>query len=85
MRKVVSVSPLEGRKVSVVFSDGVSGSFDVTPYVARSEFFRRLEDDDYFRQVRVFFTGIGWPEGHDLGPDTIMAGLEVRPAADVTG
>lgn len=75
MKKVTSVRPLDGKKVAVVFSDGVSGVFDVSPYI-RSEFFKRLEDDDYFRQVRLFFTGIGWPEGQDLGPDTIEADLQ---------
>ncbi|MEI6205630.1 MAG: hypothetical protein WCP20_02485 [Desulfuromonadales bacterium] len=54
MKKIISVSPLEGKKVAVVFSDGISGVFDVAPYI-RSEFFKRLEDDAYFRQVRLFF------------------------------
>jgi hypothetical protein len=75
MKKVTSVKPLDGKKVAIVFSDGVSGIFDVSPYI-RSEFFKRLEDDEYFKQVRLFFTGIGWPEGQDLGPDTIEADLQ---------
>ncbi|HXE98306.1 MAG TPA: DUF2442 domain-containing protein [Dongiaceae bacterium] len=75
MKKVTSVKPLEGKKVAVVFSDGVAGIFDVAPYI-KSEFFKHLEDDDYFKQVRLFFTGIGWPEGQDLGPDTIEADLQ---------
>jgi len=75
MKKIISVSPLEGKKVAVVFSDGISGIFDVAPYI-RSEFFKRLEDDSYFNQVRLFFSGIGWPDGQDLGPDTIEADLQ---------
>jgi len=74
MKKIVQVAPLEGKKVSVVFSDGESGIFDVAPYI-RSDFFNRLQDDNYFRQVRLFFTGIGWPDGQDIGPDTIEAEL----------
>lgn len=74
MKKIVQVAPLEGKKVSVVFSDGVSGIFDVSPYI-RSDFFNRLQDDTYFRQVHIYFTGIGWPEGQDIGPDTIEAEL----------
>lgn len=74
MKKIIQVSPLEGKKVSVVFSDGMSGVFDVAPYI-RSDFFKRLLDDNYFNQVRLFFTGIGWPEGQDIGPDTIEAEL----------
>jgi hypothetical protein len=75
MKKVTSVKPLDGKKVAIVFSDGLSGIFDVSPYI-RSEFFKRLEDAEYFKQVRLFFTGIGWPEGQDLGPDTIEADLQ---------
>ena len=75
MKRITSVKPLEGKKLAVVFSDGVSGVFDVSPYI-RSDFFKRLEDDDYFKQVRLFFTGIGWPEGQDVGPDTIEADLQ---------
>jgi hypothetical protein len=77
MKKIVSVQPLENMTVSVVFSDGSSGVFNVAPYI-RSEFFKRLEDESYFRQVRIFFGGIGWPDGQDLGPDTIYA--ELQPA-----
>ena len=75
MNKVVSVSPLDDKKVAVVFSDGKSGIFDVAPYI-KSEFFQPLNDENYFKQVRLFFTGIGWPEGQDLGPDTIAAELQ---------
>ncbi|MBI4764259.1 MAG: DUF2442 domain-containing protein [Deltaproteobacteria bacterium] len=76
MKKVISVKPLEGKKINVVFSDGLSGVFDVSPNL-KSDFFKRLEDENYFKQVRLFFTGIGWPEGQDLGPDTIAAELQI--------
>jgi hypothetical protein len=75
MDKIISVSPLENKRVAVVFADGRSGIFDVAPYI-RSDFFRHLDDDNYFKQVHLFFTGIGWPEGQDLGPDTIAAELQ---------
>ena len=80
MNKIISVNPLENKKVEVVFADGMSGLFDVAPYI-KSDFFKRLDDDNYFRQVSLFFTGIGWPEGQDLGPDTIAA--ELQPRADM--
>ena len=76
MKKVISVKPIKEKKVEVVFSDGVYGIFDVNPYI-RGDFFKRLEDEEYFKQVGLFFSGIGWPEGQDLGPDTIEAELQV--------
>lgn len=75
MNKIISVDPLENKKVAVVFADGKSGVFDVSPYI-KSDFFKQLNDDNYFKQVRLFFTGIGWPEGQDLGPDTIAHDLQ---------
>ena len=75
MNKIISVNPLDDKKIAVVFADGKSGVFDVAPYI-KSDFFKRLNDDSYFRQVSLFFTGIGWPEGQDLGPDTIAAELK---------
>lgn len=75
MNKVISVKPLEGKKIAVVFADGKSGVFDVAPYI-KSDFFQRLNDESYFKQVGLFFTGIGWPDGQDLGPDTIAAELQ---------
>jgi hypothetical protein len=74
MDKVVSVRPEVNGRVFVEMADGRRGLFDVTPYM-RGEFFKELENEAYFRQVRVFFRGIGWPNGQDLGPDTIAAEL----------
>lgn len=74
MNRVVSVRPDANGRVYVEMADGRRGFFDVTPYM-RSEFFAELANDAYFRQVRVFFGGIGWPNGQDLGPDTIAAEL----------
>jgi hypothetical protein len=75
MNKVIRALPLAGGYLEVELADGRRGLFDVTPYMT-SEFFVALKQDDYFRQVRLFFAGVGWPEGQDLGPDTIAAGLQ---------
>jgi len=74
MRKVTHVASLPNRMIAVEFADGLKGKFNVSPYI-RSDFFKKLEDDVYFSQVRIFFGGVGWPEGQDLGPDTIAADL----------
>ena len=61
--------------MGVEMTDGRCGEFDVRPYMG-STFFRSLESPDYFQQVRIVFRGIGWPEGQDIGHDTIAAELE---------
>ena len=80
MNKVIRVKPLLDGKVFVEMADGHSGEFDVKPYMG-SEFFRALKDEIYFNQVHLVFSGIGWPNGQDLGPDTIAVELvAVEPA-----
>lgn len=74
MNKVVTVRPLLHQHLFVEMADGQCGEFDMSPYL-ESQFFAALKDDFYFKQVAVFFHGVGWPDGQDIGPDTIAAGL----------
>ena len=76
MDKIVSVSAIADGCLKVTFSDGRTGEFDVKPFM-RSEFFAALRDQEYFAQVGLFFSGVQWPGGQDLGPDTISAQLLV--------
>ena len=80
MNKIIQAQPLPGGYLRVEFADGRRGYFDVKPYMA-SDFFAALQQEAYFRQVRLFFAGVGWPEGQDLGPDTIAAGLQASEPA----
>jgi hypothetical protein len=75
MRKIIHVAPVTDKKLAIKYADGETGIFDVKPYI-KSEFFMSLADDEYFKQVGLFFGGISWPEGQDLGPDTIAAELQ---------
>ena len=77
MDKVMRVKPLLDGKVYVEMSNGRCGEFDVRPYM-ESTFFRHLQDESYFNQVKPVFSGIGWPDGQDLGPDTIAAELLLK-------
>ncbi len=76
MNKVIKVAPLPDGQVFVEMQDGRCGEFDVKPFM-RSDFFAALHAPAYFDRVGIFFAVIGWPEGQDLGPDTVAAGLRV--------
>jgi hypothetical protein len=76
MNKVANVYSLPHGHLYIELSDGRCGEFDMTPYM-ESTFFSALKNDDYFKQVRIFFQGVGWPDGQDIGPDTIAAELKV--------
>ena len=80
MNKVVKAAALPGGRLQVVLQDGRCGEFDVTPYM-NSGFFTQLKDEAYFAKVGLFFAGVGWPDGQDLGPDTIAANLQVMQSA----
>jgi hypothetical protein len=76
MNKVIKVAPLLGGYLQVELQDGRCGEFDVNPYMT-SDFFSPLKSEAYFQKVGLFFNGIGWPDGQDLGPDTVAAHLRV--------
>lgn len=71
MDKITKVVPLDDFLLDIVTSSGVSGIFDVKPYM-RGSAFRELENPSYFKQVRPAHHGILWPHGQDLSSDTII-------------
>ena len=68
---VLSVAPLKDYRLAVSLSNGKKGVFDVKPLLARPGLFRALRNRRYFSQVRIFFTGVGWPNGVDISPFAI--------------
>ena len=75
MNKVVKAFPLPDGFLQVEMQDGRCGEFDVKPYM-NSDFFAALKNESYFQTVCLFFAGVGWPGGQDLGPDTVAANLK---------
>jgi hypothetical protein len=82
MIAVIKVIPLKDSLLQVTMSDGREGIFNILPYCT-SDYFKEILHDDYFRQVRLFFQGIGWPNGQDIGPDTIANDLVPAEALKV--
>jgi hypothetical protein len=76
MNRVVKAIPMPDGHLQVEMQDGRCGEFDVKPYM-NSEFFAPLKNDSYFQTVGLFFAGVGWPDGQDLGPDTVVANLKL--------
>jgi hypothetical protein len=76
LSKVIDVWPFDHGHLSVTLASGVRGKLDMKPSMWPAVF-RELEEEAYFRHVGLFFDGIGWPNGQDLGPDTIVAEMQV--------
>ena len=71
MDKITKAIPLEDYRIEILTSNGVSGIFDVKPYLNGSAF-KELVNESYFRTVRPAHHGITWPHGQDFSADTII-------------
>lgn len=71
MDKIVKAAPLDDYRIEIKTSSGVSGIFDVKPYLGGSAF-KELLDESYFRMVRPTHHGIAWPHEQDFSADTVI-------------
>ena len=71
MEKIIKAIPLENYRIEIQTSTGISGVFDVKPYLHGSAF-QELLDESYFRLVRPSHYGISWPHEQDFSSDTII-------------
>ena len=60
MDKLLKAVPLDDYRVEILTSSGISGIFDVKPYLKGSAF-KELADESYFRMVRPVHHGIAAP------------------------
>jgi hypothetical protein len=79
MPKIISVCPLDGYRLEVVFDDGTQGVVSLHDRLF-GPMFEPLRDAALFRQVFVDdFGAIVWPNGADLAPDAIHERLRAAP------
>lgn len=71
MDKIVKAIPLDDYKIEISTSSGVSGIFDVKPYL-KGGAFKELIDEPYFKLVRPAHHGISWPHEQDFSSNTII-------------
>ena len=71
MDEIVQATPLENYTIWIKSSSGVTGIFDVKPYLKGSAF-EELKNKARFNLVRPAHYGIAWPGGQDFSSDTII-------------
>ena len=71
--QVISVEPQAEHKVLLTFDNKEVRTFDMSSYIDRSSFFKQLEDEEYFKTVRVSLGSIQWKNGQDLSPHTLYS------------
>jgi hypothetical protein len=66
--KILSVKPLENRRLLVGFSNGVNKIYDCQPLIEKFEPFKALENEVFFKQVKADPGGYGisWNDKVDL-------------------
>ena len=74
--EIIEFAIIKDKKIYVKFADGKSGLFDMAGYI-KSDFFKQLEKETYFRRAFLEFGVITWPNGQDISPSTIE--LELVP------
>lgn len=75
MDKIIKAVPLENYQIEILTSSGISGVFDVKPYLGGGAF-KELMNESYFRMVRPARHGIAWPHEQDFSADTIIWDIE---------
>lgn len=72
---IIKVNCLDGYRLEITFEDGVEGIVDIKEAISFDGVFEPLQDEDFFRQVKVNSdTGtIEWPNGVDLDPVVLYA------------
>ncbi len=75
MDTILKATPLDNFKINVLTSSGISGVFDVKPYLKGSAF-KELYNRSYFCLVRPAHHGIMWPNEQDISSDTIIYDIQ---------
>jgi len=68
--RVVNVTANDDYTLTLTFSNGEVGLFDVTPYLNKGVF-QELQDKSYFKLARVALGTVQWPHEQDFCPDTL--------------
>lgn len=68
--EVAYAEPLPQHKLKIRFKNDEEKEFDVTPFLDKG-IFNELKDESYFKQVRVAFGAVEWPNEQDFSKDTL--------------
>lgn len=86
MIKISAISPLEGYRLDLTFSDGSRGIADLSAMVAREgSMVAPLKDPAYFARVFLEAGAPTWPNGFDLAPWALHEELDAAGLLDKSG
>ncbi len=76
--RVAEVEALPGFRLRVRFNDGTAGCVEMEKFVKSNAagVFAKLRDERLFRQARVSFVAVTWPDDLDLAPDAMHCAIK---------
>ena len=77
---VKAVAALPNHFLHIELADGRVGLFDMGPHLGQPGL-EALRSPAYFAKVRVLFGAPTWPDGEDVSPFTISAGIQLTASA----
>jgi len=80
--KVLSVKPLPGYQLNVVFDDAVSGTIDLKNFIDKG-IFSVLKDEQAFNKVYTNDYSIAWSEELEIDALTIYAEISGKKPGDL--
>lgn len=81
--RVESVTTTEDYQLIVVFTNGEKAVFDCS-YLLDFGVFKELKDTRYFKQARVEYGTVTWPNEQDICPDTLYEDSVKEPQKTTT-
>lgn len=78
---VVSVEALPDYRLSLEFSDGKCGVFDMSPYLNIDQY-AKLKDSDNFNKVHIECFTASWPGGIDIASERLYSECIINSAVD---
>jgi hypothetical protein len=72
--RIQQVTPLDGLRLRLTLSDGSVIERDVSALMVGPIFDALKADQAIFKQVKVEYGTVVWPNGADLCPDTVIWG-----------
>ena len=74
---VIKAKALSDYRLELTFEGGTIRIFDAKPYFGTGEF-KALQDESFFKRVKVAFGSVEWPNGVDLDPEVLYAESKAR-------
>ena len=82
LQAVIAVEPKQRYRAKITFADGYTAEIDLRPTL-RGPVFEPLLDERFFRQMKIGYDTIAWPNGVDISPETLRYWCDLgRVASD---